>query len=128
MTPPTRDAVRARPAEPGTALVLETRLDLPSGRSIECQDAEAGGELVTIRNRDGQVELEVRLTEAGPVLRFDAAQLELRSAGTIRAVCDRFEVEAARGVGLRSVRGDVTVQASDYVRLNAELIKLNCDL
>ena len=43
MRPATMNTVRA------TALVVESRLDLPSGRSIECQDAEAGGELVTIR-------------------------------------------------------------------------------
>ena len=127
MTPATMNTVRA------TALVVESRLDLPSGRSIECQDAEAGGELVTIRGRNGQVELEVRLTEAGPVLRFDAAQLELRSTGAIRAICDRFEVEAAgavsmvaRVVDIRATRGDVRVQANDDVKLNGERIKLNC--
>jgi hypothetical protein len=123
------------------ALGRPSRLDLPSGRSIECHDAPAGGELVTIRDPAGQVELEVRLTEAGPVLRFDAAQLELRAAGRIRADCESLEIvttgDAALHVGgdlstraritdITSTRGDVRVRANDDVRLNGERVKLNC--
>jgi hypothetical protein len=129
----------AQPA--GAAAVQAGRLELPSGRSIECHDAPAGGELVTIRNPAGRVELEVRLTEAGPVLLFDAAQLELRATGRIRADCESLEIVTAGDAALRvggelstsarttdiaSTRGDVRIRANDDVRLNGERVKLNC--
>jgi hypothetical protein len=101
------------------------RLDLPSGRSIECLDADGRGETVTIRSPRGKVELEVVLTDSGTVLRFDAADLELRSAGDLRVDCDRFEVRS-RSAEITSTRGDVRIRANDDVKLNGERVKLNC--
>jgi hypothetical protein len=123
-------------------------LELPSGRRISCEE-EASGELVTIQGPEGGVELRVLLTEDGPVLRFDAARLELQSAGTIRAECERFEVAArsdvvqeaggdvsiqargdlstrARTTSVTSTRGDVALKANDDVTLDGERVKLNC--
>jgi hypothetical protein len=123
-------------------------LELPSGRRISCEE-EASGELVTVQGPEGGVELRVLLTEDGPVLRFDAARLELQSAGTIRAECDRFEVAArsdvvqeaggdvsvqargdlstrARTTSVTSTRGDVALKANDDVTLDGERVKLNC--
>jgi hypothetical protein len=110
-----------RPALQG----LDARLDLPSGRTIECADAEAGGELVTIRSPNGTVELEVRLTDRGPVLRFEAASLDLEAAGRIRTRCKSFEV-VAEDAAITATRGDVQLRANDDVRLNGERVKLNC--
>jgi hypothetical protein len=126
---------------PTSAGISSQSVDLPSGRSIEYQGAEIGGELVTIRSPGGRVELEVLLTDAGPVLRFDAAHLELRAAGRIRAECARFEVVAANDIAqtaggdlttrartttITSTRGDVHLVANDDVKLTGERIKLNC--
>lgn len=123
-------------------------LELPSGRRVSCEE-EASGELVTIQGPEGGVELRVLLTDDGPVLRFDAARLELRSAGAIRAECERFEVAArsdvvqeaggdislrargdlstrARTTSVTSTRGDVALKANDDVTLDGERVKLNC--
>jgi len=120
---------------------LEAKLELPSGRTIVCSDAEGGGELVTIRGAAGAVELEVRLTDKGPVLRFEAAAMELVTEGALRARCGSFEVEASGDIAQRaggtletrahtttitSTRGDVAIKANDDVRLNGERVKLNC--
>jgi len=130
----------ALPSPAGRADV-EARLDLPSGRTILCTDAEGGGELVTVRGPQGTVELEIRLTDQGPVLRFEAAALDLVTPGTLRARCERFEVQAsgdivqhaggtletrAHSTTITSTRGDVAIQANDDVRLNGERVKLNC--
>ena len=112
-------------ARPAPLETLDARLDLPSGRTIECADAEEGGELVTIRSPSGTVELEVRLTERGPVLRFEAASLELEAKGTIRTRCKAFEV-VAEDAEITATRGDVAIRANDDVRLNGERVKLNC--
>jgi len=103
---------------PAAELELEAIFELPSGRSIACEEGDRGGELLTIRSREGKVELEVLLTEAGPVLRFEAAQMQLRSAGTIRADCETFEVVArehilqhAGGHLRQAADGDVSVTA-----------------
>ncbi|MEZ4589234.1 MAG: hypothetical protein R2909_22905 [Gemmatimonadales bacterium] len=120
---------------------LEAKLELPSGRTIVCSDAPGGGELVTIRGAAGAVELEVRLTEKGPVLRFEAAGIELVTEGALQARCGSFEVHAAGDIVERaggthstqahtttitSTRGDVAIKANDDVRLNGERVKLNC--
>lgn len=117
------ESVEIAPAAP--LMGLEARLDLPSGRTIECTDAEPGGELVTIRSPEGRVELEVRLTDQGPVLRFEAAALDLEAAGPIRARCRSFEV-TAEDATITATRGDVQLRANDDVRLNGERVKLNC--
>ena len=44
------------------------------------------------------LELEVLPTVAGPVLRFEAAQMELRSAEAIRAEGKTFELTAREGI------------------------------
>ncbi len=77
------------------------RLRLPSGRRAEF-DRDGKDDLLTVSAADGRVELTVRFTEAGPVLSFEAAGLRLRSAGEVAVACERFRVEAAEEVSLRS--------------------------
>ena len=76
----------------------ESRIELPSGRVVEARAEGGGDDRVTIRSASGEVELEVRMTERGPVLRFRAADLELASAGDVRIDCDRLHVRAAQGI------------------------------
>lgn len=70
----------------------------PSGRSIEVESRPGGTDRVTIRGLGGDVELEVRLTDQGPVLRFRAAEMQLESSGAVKVDCESFEVHASGGI------------------------------
>src|SRR5690242_7641368 len=88
--------------------VRANRLELPSGRVIEAGAEGGGEERLTVRSATGVVELEVRLTERGPVLRFRAAELELAASGEVRVDCDRFQVRATSGI-VQETAGDLTL-------------------
>jgi hypothetical protein len=88
-------------------------------------------EEVQIRAKDGGLQLRIVLTEAGPVIQLQHAELEVHSLGTIRTRCQSFEVEAEH-IQLDS-RADTTLQSGADLHLRAEgecvaragLIRLN---
>jgi hypothetical protein len=87
------DLVAAAPPEEDAR-----RLALPSGRVIEARAEAHGEDRVTIRSPSGMVELEVRMTERGPVLSFRSADLELTAARDVEVRCDTFHVRAKSGI------------------------------
>lgn len=94
-------------------------LELPSGRVVEARPEPAGEDRITIRGRSGEVELEVRMTEHGPVLRFRAADVELASTGEVRVDCERFHVRAEKEIFEETgghLRQRVAGNASVWVR------------
>ncbi len=108
-------------------------LVLPSGRAVEVSVA-GGDERLRVVGRGGRVELTVVLTDAGPRLVFESAELELRSAGAVTVDCARFAVKAreeatltAESVTVEATRGDVRVKANDAVALDGEEVRMNCD-
>ncbi|HEX8985869.1 MAG TPA: hypothetical protein VF767_10565 [Bryobacteraceae bacterium] len=108
-------------------------LELASGRSVVCRPAGSCDEL-TIRGPEGEVLLEVVLTPKGPVLRFQAAQVQLECQGSFKVRCDSFELETAGDIvqqaggemRLEALRGNLDVRANDDVNLNGERVRLNC--
>jgi len=117
--PPPADQVEA-------ATDSTTTVQLASGRSIEWHALEDGAEHLRIRGIDGDVELEVVLTESGPRLRFKAADIALEADGKVQVECDAFHVraksdiihEAAGNLGetvggnaVTVVRGDLRMSA-----------------
>src|SRR5689334_3080815 len=105
---------------------------LPSGRRLVVRVGSEGEEL-EVRDRGGELELSVVLTDAGPVVRIRAARIALESPETISVQCRRFEVETSEAVQLRS-KGDVEVKAREMrvrteadVHLDGAMIRLNCD-
>lgn len=107
------------------------RLDLGSGRAIEVA-AEEAGDVVTMRSRDGTCVLTVFLTDAGPILRFEAAGLQIATTRSIEIACEDFHVTArnevrvdARDVGIHAHLGGVTVRADDDVAIDGEQVLLN---
>lgn len=77
-----------------------TTVDLPSGRAVT---VEAGAsERLVVRGPAGNVELAIRFTEQGPVLSFQAAAIDLTTAGDIRMDCERLQVHARREVAVTS--------------------------
>ena len=92
----------------------------------------AGDEELEVRDRDGGLEVRIRLTADGPVVQVRGGRLELQGAEDVAVQCRRFEVSAAEGIDLRS-GGDVniagrelTAQTEDDIRMNGRVIHLNC--
>jgi hypothetical protein len=117
---------------------------LDGGWRAELREVAAGALLRVWRPSGGgsPLELEVRLTETGPVVRARVSALEIESEGDLVARCEAFRVEArqaidlvssgtlraeGRQVAVRSTHGSALVEASDDVQLLGEQVLLNCD-
>ena len=129
----------------------ETSTPLGLGWSLHLTREREGGAVVRVRRQDEvAVELTIRITSEGPVLRARGRTLELEATHEIHASCEHFSVDATKGIDLRSsgdlnqiaqrnmrlegaevavraTRGDVRVKANDDVQLKGEGILLNCD-
>lgn len=133
---------KSSPAEP------DRQVRLASGRFAAFSAVDKEDRLV-VTSPEGRVELSIRFTESGPVLDFEAAAIQLKSAGEVAVQCNNFKVEAAKKIQLstegdmvqdiggkahveahsvevRARRGNVDINANDDVRLLGERIKLNC--
>jgi len=86
---------------------------------------------LTIRGPAGEVELSIRFTPEGPVLRFASAAIDLQSQGDIRIDCGRLEVRAREGIDLtthgdlRQTAGKVEIDATDDVDIQGRRVLLN---
>lgn len=116
----------------------QPELTLPSGRNVrQCdvrQRADDDCEAIEIRAADGRVELAIRFTEAGPVLSFESASVELRSTRDVTVECDSFAVKAreaatieAAEVDVTSTSGELRLTGATDAWLTAEMLLLNCD-
>ncbi len=129
-------------AEQNTAGTPPQEIALPSGRTIACRRGRDECDEVTFRDERGDVLLQVTLTPAGPLLRFQAAAVEMDCKGSFKVRCEDFEVQAAGRIvqeaggdlvqiaggdaSLEARRGDARVKANDDVKLNGERVRLNC--
>ncbi len=110
---------------------IDKHLVLESGRAIEVAQ-EVEGDLLTVRSREGACVLTVLLTDAGPVLRFEAAALQVATTKSVEITCEDFRVTArnelrldGKEVGIRAHLGSVTVRADDDVAIDGEQVLLN---
>ncbi|MGE3808290.1 MAG: hypothetical protein AB7K24_26820 [Gemmataceae bacterium] len=101
-----------------------TERQLPSGRSVVVK-LNDGQEELEIRSPDGAVEVQIVLTENGPVVRLQGARLELASTETVAVDCKRFEVHTSEATKLTS-DGELRVKTSDDIHMNGKFIRLNC--
>lgn len=141
----------AVPAQsPGSARA-PIAVTLDDVRTLEIHPA---GDATILRVRSAtpgdRIELELRFTAEGPVVRTRAAALELEAADSITARCDRFAVRAqgdielqaggelrchasdaasvtARSFTVDANPGAVRLRANDDVQLLGEQVLLNCD-
>lgn len=74
------------------------RMALASGRIVEADVDEPGRERLTIRSATGEVELQICLTENGPLLRFRAADVELEATRDVKVHCEEFHVKAEKHI------------------------------
>ena len=109
----------------------DVHCDLPSGRQVSIRVDGDREELVLV-GRDGAVELQLVLTDEGPVLRMPVARISLRGADQldlgarqvrIRATED-IQLEAGGRIDLRS-EADTAITAEADVRVVGSVIHLN---
>lgn len=98
-------------------------LYLRDGKTLSVETA-GGDELVEIRSSSGQVELRIKLTEAGPVLQMESVRLQLKATESIEIESRRVEIKATETLQLSS-DDDVKVDAEGDVRVNGKMIYLN---
>jgi hypothetical protein len=89
---------------------------LASGYSVESPDR---ARLLQIRAPDGRICLRITLLPTGPMVELSAASLAIAAEGDVRVDCQRLEIDAAKGVAIRS-GGDITQVAGGNVELRAE--------
>ncbi|MBK9259040.1 MAG: hypothetical protein IPM54_04320 [Polyangiaceae bacterium] len=74
------------------------RMALASGRVVEADVEGPGRDRLTIRSSTGEVELQICMTEKGPLLRFKAADVELEATRDVKVKCEEFHVHAEKQI------------------------------
>lgn len=106
-------------------------LQLDSGRQVLVQSDEKG-ELLEILERGGEVVMTVRLTDEGPIVSVQAAQLELKSTETITLDAKKVRIKAQEEASIES-EGTLKIESSknmdvtseDDIRVVGKMIHLN---
>lgn len=109
----------------------DLHFDLPSGRQVALR-IDTDREEVVLVGKDGAVELQVVLTDEGPVLRMPVARVSLRGAEQLDLGAKRvrlraeddISIEAGGRLDLRS-EGETNLTANEDVRVVGEIIHLN---
>jgi hypothetical protein len=123
------------------------RHDLVGGQQLLVERSD-DADVVTLVAQTGEVQFSLRVTPAGPVLRFERG-LKIEASGELELAGRRVAIRGEAGVSIESggdaaisVAGDlsssariqnirarlgnVNVKANDDVRLRGERIRLNC--
>jgi hypothetical protein len=112
----------------GTA---ETQLPA-SGRSLSLRLSDRGEEL-EIRSPDGETEVCIEITKAGPVIKIrGAGRLELESTEKVAIKCEELEIEADKKVDIFSwdklaiTSRETRLRSSDDIWLNGGQVRIQC--
>ncbi|HXJ18759.1 MAG TPA: hypothetical protein VMT03_00895 [Polyangia bacterium] len=96
-------------------------IPLGGGRSLEVRPERDAATLRIRAEGDRQLQIEVRFEASGPVLRVEAPQLQVETPRAVSFACETFNVEASRGIDLRS-GGDITQTAAGNARVDAQRV------
>jgi hypothetical protein len=103
---------------------------LASGRRYELA-AGADADRLTVRARSGEVVLRVEVTDAGPVLSFSGASVELVGARSLRLAAEEVSIEAGKDLSIASggalrerVAGDHHVRVAGDERVEAANVEV----
>jgi hypothetical protein len=124
-------------AEEGEIAPVESSLGsleaVRSGRRVSLR-LTMGRETLEIVGPEGRTELSIVLTERGPKLVIETADVEIRTVNHVVVDCESLEVKARGALTLEggttsivAARGDVDLKANDAIKLVGEQIRLNCD-
>ena len=106
-------------------------IELKGGRTVSVV-VEETGEAVEIRAPGGAVELRIRMTPDGPVVRLEGQQVEIVAADEIALCCrkfrvkasEEFDVESAGTMAIRS-KGQMDIATDDECIVKGKMIRLN---
>lgn len=101
-----------------------TTQPLPSGRSLAVRLGDAGEE-IEIRSPEGEVEVQIVLTEQGPVVKLQAARLELAATEEIQLNARRLALHSQEQTEVTTA-GVVRVQSQGDTHINGKMLYLNC--
>jgi hypothetical protein len=105
--------------------------DLPSGRQLAIR-VDGDREQLVLVGLDGAVELQVVLTEDGPVLRMPSARVELAGADELHLAARRLHLQGEESVKVSSGGtvevdsvGETKFTAEDDMHLKGKIIYIN---
>ena len=93
-------------------------LQLDSGRQILVHSDEKE-EILEIVERGGEMVMAVRLTDKGPIVSIQAAQLELKSTETISLDAKKVRIKAQEEASIES-EGTLKIESSKNMDVNSE--------
>ena len=95
---------------------------------------EDDGETLEVVSPSGDVEVGIRLTPEGPVLKLRGARLEIDSTETVAINCRRFELNADEVLELRAGAGvavqsdaDIQFRSEGQTHIDGDWVNINCD-
>src|SRR6188768_1153302 len=94
------------------ATETDRTMTVAGGRTVT-----AVGDVLELRAASGQLELSIRLTEAGPVLQVDAVRVAIKAAEAVTVETKSFEVKADH-VGLHSA-GELHVTSEKEMKVTS---------
>jgi hypothetical protein len=121
-----------KPADASISLTGERRLVLRR---------EAGGDALTLLERDGKVAVTVTITAEAVTLSLGGARVEIEVEKSLAIAAESISLHGREGVSIStegslattarkqtitSTHGNVEVEANDDVKLNGERVLLNC--
>lgn len=95
--PPSLPELLADIASPNVDATSQ-RISLASGRVVEADVDGPGRDRFTIRSATGEVELQICMTDKGPLLRFRAADVEIEATRDVKVHCEEFHVKAEKDI------------------------------
>lgn len=112
------------------APVPAAEVTLTSGRRYDLQAGPDADRLV-IRARGGEVVLRIEVTDAGPVLSFSGASIDLQATGRLRLAATEVSFEATGDVSLstggslrETIAGDHHTRVAGAERVEAASVEL----
>jgi len=99
------------------AETADQELRLGHGRTLRVS-GEGSDEVVEIRAASGQLELRMRLTEAGPVLQLEGVRVQMKGAESVEVECKTFAVQASEGMKL-ATDGELEVTSQKDTRITS---------
>ena len=94
------------------------RIQLDSGCQILINSSE-GEESIEIAGAEGEVMVNVRMTDEGPVISVHGTHLELKSTDTIALEAKKIKIEAEEETVVGS-KGDLRIDASEKLNVHSD--------
>lgn len=116
------------------AAVPQATVALTSGRRYELQAAPEGDRL-TVTGRSGEVLLRVTMTDKGPLLSFESAEIEVAAARRLSFAADEIAIQARNTMSTRvggdareSVLGTRSASVGGEDRVEAAAVQMQANL